>query len=173
MSEAPITATEPTPLEWEGTEIKRNKDIFDTIKSLSPDKAKEFTTALREKYGKTDADSLIFIGAFITTKTGRESASILSKMLGGDFSGEFYITEAPQDKYGNTAMDPSILKVKIVEHKVGSRRDISLDVLGPNEISSKWHSISPRAMRYFPVDGPERKLTRDEWTKLVDFKPSV
>ena len=158
------------PLTWKGRGLRTLGDIrtemIDIHTRQNDQEAVEFMGSLQQRYGNTDAGVIAFqVSGF--SETPDEMSGILGRFLQRDFTGEFHITEAPQDEYGNTANKPCIRTVRIAEGYQGRPH---LEVLEPAELAKGWPTISPTAWRYFVVDGPARMLTRDEWTKLVDFK---
>lgn len=154
------------PFIWRGQELKTMGQIKDMMAEVTdPAEAQTFTTALRESFGTPDADVAIFQIAAFTGKAASMKET-LGRFLQGDFSGDFFITEAPEE-YGNTANKPCVRRVRIAEDSTGYPQ---LNVLEPAEIAKGWPSISPTAWRYFVVDGPARMLNREEWARLVGFE---
>lgn len=159
-----------SPFSWGGRELRNNGQIRETMVGITdPAEAHAFITAFRDRNG-INADVTVFQMAALA-ESRDQMVGLLNKFLGRDFSGEFFITEAPQDEYGNTANKPCIRKVRIAEPPVGKLLD--LEILEPEEIAKGWPRVFPLAWRYFPVAGPARMLSRPEWKELVGFKDPV
>lgn len=160
-------STANTPFTWRGQELRTIGQIKGMMSEVTkPAEAQSFTTAFRESLGTPDADVTIFQIAAYTGKAA-SMRETLGRFLQGDFSGDFFITEAPGDEYGNTANKPCVRRVRIAEDSTGYPQ---LNVLEPAEIAKEWPSISPTAWRYFVVDGPARMLNTEEWARLVGFE---
>lgn len=78
-----------------------------------------------------------------------------------------FVVQLPLDKYGNTAMPDAVIEVEPYEDTFGE----SWRVLAPQNISSRWSSISPRTYLYAEVAGPARALNDREYLQaLIDAK---
>ena len=158
------------PFTWGGKDLTNLGDIrtemLDIVGRRDEKEAGEFMASFRRSYGN-DADASVFLLSG-HSDSREEMVEMLDMFFQSDFSGEFFITEAPQDEYGNTAHVPvSISKVKIAE---GYRGKPHLEVLEPLDVARKYRTFAPTAWRYIVVDGPARMMSREEWVDLVDFK---
>ena len=158
------------PFAWNGRALRTLGDIRTQMTDIhtrqSDEEAVGFMTSLRQRFGNTDAGVIAFqVSGF--SETPDEMSGMLGRFLQRDVTGDFHITEAPQDEYGNTANTPCVRTVRIAPGYEGRPH---LEVLEPAELAKGWPTISPTAWRYFVVDGPSRMLSREEWTELVDFK---
>jgi hypothetical protein len=154
-------------MKWNGLEILSNGDILDVICTISSqEEADRFMLLVKEISAQPEI--LIFrIASYINNAD--EIKRVLGLLLKRDFGSTFFVTQAPADKFGNTALKDCVMEVRITQLDGKPR----FEILGPTEIASTWHTLMTFSYPYMVVDGPARMLTQHEWDDLVGFKRGV
>ncbi len=70
--------------------------------------------------------------------------------------GEMFITELPQDEYGNRAYtnaQAAVIEVNPVTKDVGGSRWDTWEIVGPDYFKEKWPAISPHAYSFLEIGG--------------------